>query len=232
MYPEYLTNSDTQDICRRVSELAESNELALRKNCLEVSRQTDTSSLAFVQTCKAKIKETNDVFANMMQTLDEMSQSLSNTSHIFETPSRQSDFSLVCRLVVQIEEARRCLLSSVAELTQLRRALASDVANANRVLHFLSHARRAVFEELRAPYAEAVARVECAYERLTKSDFALSEVQKFYMTLIEAQLPAFMERLRSAADFNRAGEALDRAAIRVLCGELLILQNCVPNVSF
>lgn len=232
MYPEYLINNDTQDICSRVSELANSNEPALRENCLEVSRQTDTSSLAFAEMCEAKVREINASFADMMKALEETSQSLLGASDIFGTQNRQSYFSLVCRLVVQIEEKRRDLLSYVAQLTGLRRELASKVADVNRILHFLSLAKRAVSKEMCVPYAKAIARVERAYERLTKADAAIKEVQNFYMTLIDTQLPIFMERLRTAADFNHTGASLDRAAIRALCGELLILQNRVPNVSF
>ena len=58
------------------------------------------------------------------------------------------------------------------------------------------------------------------------------KVQKFYMALIERYLPVFMQSLRATADFNHTGAALDAAAIRTLCGELFILQNRAPNVSF
>ena len=174
----------------------------------------------------------NASFADMMKALEETSQSLLGASDIFGTQNRQSYFSLVCRLVVQIEEKRRDLLSYVAQLTGLRRELASKVADVNRILHFLSLAKRAVSKEMCVPYAKVIARVERAYERLTKADAAIKEVQNFYMTLIDTQLPIFMERLRTAADFNHTGASLDRAAIRALCGELLILQNRVPNVSF
>jgi hypothetical protein len=232
MYPEYLINNDTQDVCRRVSELVKSNEPALREYCLEVSRQTDTSSLTLKEECEAKVKEINASFAAMTRILEEMSQSLFDGGNIFETQNVQSKFPTVCRAIIQFEEHRHCLLSYITELTKLRRILASNVADANRVLHFLSVARRAVPEELHNYYAEAIERVEGSYARLTKADGAVGAAQDFYITLIERHLPVFMERLRAAADFNHAGAELDRVAIRALCKELLLLQNRVPNVFF
>lgn len=232
MYPEYLINNDTQDICHRVSDIAKSNEPALREYCQEVSRQTDASSLAFGEACTASLKDAGAVFAAMMDVLREMLCALSNTSGVFHTRDGKEDFPAVCRSVATIEEKRLCLLSSVAEMTRLRRVLASDVADANRALHVLSIAKSTVPKELCAHYAQAIERVERAHARLTKADGALKEVQSFYMTLIESQMPVFMERLRGAADFNHMGAALDRNAIRALCGELLVLQNRVPNVSF
>lgn len=232
MYPEYLYNNDTQDICSRVRDLAESNESALRAHCQEVSRQTDTSSLALQEDCTVKVNAISAAFESMVSILKELSQSLSNEAGVFGAQNGQAAFSKVCRAVVQIEEKRQHLLSCITELTQLRRTLASSVVDANRALHFLSIAKRAVPEELCPHYAEAVACIEKAYSRLTEADASLCEVQKFYMALIERYLPVFMQSLRAAADFNHTGAALDAAAIRTLCGELFILQNRAPNVSF
>ena len=232
MYPEYLYNNDTQDICRQVQDLAAKDEPALRAHCQEVSRQTDTSSLAAREDCTAKLNAVGAVFAAMVNVLEELSQSLSSEAGVFGTQKGQAAFSKVCCAVVQIEEERQRLLSSVAELTQLRRTLAASVADSNRAIHFLSIAKRAVPEALCSYYAEAVDCVQRAYERLTGADAAVSKVQNFYMTLIESHLSVFMQRLRTAADFNHTGANLDVAAIRALCGELFLLQNRAPNVSF
>ena len=232
MYPEYLFNSDTQDICRRVSDLATSNESALRAHCQEVSRQTDTSSRTLLKDCAAKVCAAQGTFDATVSIFKELSQSLSSESGVFGTQNGQAAFAKVCRAVVQVEEERQHLLSAIADLTRLRRELASSVAEANRVLHFLSMAKCAVLEDLCLPYAEALELAQKAYARLTAADASLCEVQKFYMTLIESHLPVFMSRLRVAADFNHTGAALDAFAIRALCGELFILQNRTPNVSF
>jgi len=232
MYPEYLYNNDTQDIRCQVQELAAKDEPVLRAQCLEVSRQTDTSSLALREACLSKTNAAGAVFEGMITILKELSQSLSSEMGVFRLQNGQAVFSKVCRAVVQIEEERLRLLSCITELTQLRRTLVESVAETNRTLHLLSIAKRAVPEELRMHYAEDTEVVENAYERLKRVDIAVCEVQKFYMTLIESHLPVFMERLRIAADFNHTGAALDGAAIRTLCGELFILQNRAPNVSF
>lgn len=232
MYPEYLYNNDTQDICCQVQELAAKDEPALRAQCLEVSRQTDTSSRALQRDCSQKAGDTEAVFATMVSILKELSQSISRGAGVFGTQNRQAAFAKVCRAVVRVEEERQRLLSLIAELTQLRRVLAASVAEANQALHFLSLSKRAVPEALSGHYAEALDLAQKAYARLTGADAAVCEVQNFYMTLIERHLPVFMVRLRTAADFNHTGAALDGAAIRTLCGELFVLQNRAPNVSF
>ena len=232
MYPEYLYNNDTQETCRRVQALAAKDEPALRAHCQEVSRQTDTSSLALREECLSKTRVASAVFEAMLKILEELSRSVSKEASVFGVQNGQAIFPTVCRATLQIEEERLRLLSCVAELTQVRRALASGVADANRALHLLSIAKRAVPEALCLHYREDIKTVENAYERLKRSDAAVCEVQNFYMSLIESHLPAFMERLRTAADFNHAGAALDGAVIRALCGEVFILQNRAPNVSF
>lgn len=231
MYLEYLYNNDTQDFCRRVCELASSNESALRAQSKEVSRQTDTSSLAAKEDCIAKVNAANAVFAQLMTVLKNLSQSLSG-GDVFGTQNKKADFASVCRAVTHIEEERLQLLSCIAELTQMRREVASRVADTNRSLHFLKTAEGAVPDGVRYHYADASAVTEAAYARLVGADVAVREVQSFYMTFIERHLPAFMERLRTAADFNHTGEALDRNAIRILCTEAFLLQNRVPNVFF
>lgn len=230
MYPEYLYNNDTQDIYRCVQELAQNDEPALRAHCQEVSRQTDTSSRTLQKDCFQKASDAKSVFDAMVSILKELSQSLSSGTDVFGTQNGQAVFAKVCRAVVRVEEERQRLLSLIAELTQLRRVLAASVAQTNQALHFLSLSKRAVPEVLRCHYVEALDLVEKAYARLTGADASLCEVQKFYMTLIESHLPVFMQRLRAAADFNHAGAALDRVAIRTLCGELFVLQNRAPNV--
>ena len=232
MYPEYLYNNDTQDICRRVSELAKSNEPALRAQCQEVSRQTDTSSLAVIENCTARIRAADAVFDAMVGILKDLSRDLSSGSGVLATRDGQTMFPKVCRAIVLAEEERQRLLSSVAELTQARRELASSVADANRVLHFLSLARSAISTEVHSCYTENITCINRAYARLTQADAAVREVQNFYMTLIESHLSVFMQRLRVAADFHHTGAALDRAGIRRLCEELFVLQNRSPNVSF
>ena len=232
MYPEYLYNNDTQDIRREVQELVAKDEPALRAHCLEVSRQTDTSSLALREECLSKTNDAGSVFQSMLNVLGEISKSVSREAGVFGVQNGQAVFSDVCHAILQMEEERLRLLSCITDLTKMRHALAAGVAEANRALHFLSIARRAVSEEMRLCYAEDVECIENAYERLKRADIAVCEAQKFYMTFIESHLPAFMEKLRSASDFNHAGAALDGVAIHSLCGELLILQNRVPNVCF
>lgn len=232
MFPEYLYNNDTQDIAHHVHKLALSDEPALRAHCQEVSHQTDTSSLCLQEDCVRQSTASGAVLEAMGKCLRELSQALSENTSVFGTQNGRADFSTVCQTVTRIEEERLHLLEHISAQTQMRRALASSVADANRALHFLSIARRAVSVEVHRHYDEAIERVECAYRRFTKADDAIREVQNFYMTVVERHLPAFMERLRIAADFNHAGEALNRSAIRTLCAEFLILQNHAPNVSF
>ena len=232
MYPEYLYNNDTQDICRRVQELAAKDEPALRAHCLEVSRQTDTSSLALREECLSKTNTARAVFQSMLNILEGLSQSLSKGAGVFGAGNSQAVFPTVCRAVLQMEEERLRLLSCISDLAQGRRMLAASVAEANRTLHFLSVAKRAVPAAMQVRYAENIECIENAYERLTRADAAVCEVQTFYMTLIERHLPVFMEKLRTAADFNHAGAALNGTSVCALCRELSILQNHAPSVVF
>lgn len=232
MYPEYLYNNDTQDMSRRVQALAAKDEPALRAHCLEVSRQTDTSSLAVQKDCIAKVGAAHAVLANMMRVLKELSQTLASRAGVFHTQNGQADFPVVCRAVTEIEEARGQLLSCVGDLTQARHTLASCVADANRTLHLLSLAVQFVPESARSHYVAATEQTKVAYTLMTGLDGDVREALNSYMTFIERHLPAFMERLRSAADFNHAGAALDPTAIRTLCGELFILAERLQNVSF
>lgn len=228
---EYLPNNDTQRMRDEVCRLAQNDEPALRRECQEVSRCADTSSLDAKEKYLQKAGSINTAFAKIADALKGLSQSLSGGS-VFGTRDGKAMFGIVCRAVTSIEEARRELLIGVGELTQVRQRLFSAVAEANRALHFLKTARQAVPEELRAPYDEAVACCEDAYERLKCLDASLCEEQSFCMTFIECHLPAFMERVRKAADFNRTGEALDTGAIRTLCNEALIVINRAPNITF
>ena len=232
MHPEYLHNNDTQQMCDRVCKLAISDEPALRAQCQEVSHQTDTSSLAAKADCVAKTNNARAVLKNMAEILKELSQSLTIGADVFRTRDGKEDFSLVCRAVTEIEEERLHLLTCITELTQVRQTIFATVADANRALHFLKTAKLAVPDELRAPYTEVIECAEGAYARLTELDCIIREAQTFYMTFIERHLSVFMERFRSAADFNHAGATLDRGAIRALCNELLILINRAPNIAF
>ncbi len=230
MYPEYLFNNDTQDICRRVCEMATSDEPALRAHCLEVSCQADTSSLTAKEECIVKTNNAKAVFINIERILRGLSESLASKADIFRAQNGKGDFPAVCRAVTQMEEERLHLLSCITDLTQTRQTIFSAVANANRALHYLKTAKRAVPTELRAPYNEAVECTEAAYARLIEVDSTVREVQSFSMTFVERHLPTLMERLRAAADFNHAGEMLDAGAIRSLCNEIFILINRAPNV--
>ena len=232
MYPEYLCNNDTQEIGRYVCEWASSNEPALRAHCTEVSRQTDTSSLVAKEDCHAKTHAVHAVLHAMETVLEELSRALSANEGVFHTRDGKADFGVVCHAIVQMEEERQRLLSCIAELTQLRRELAANVADANRVLHFLSLAGRAVSEDARSHYANSTELVESAYARLKKLDGDVREVQEFCMTLVESHLSVFAREMRDAADFKRAGEALDRRAIRLLCNEVSILLKRCPNITF
>ena len=232
MYPEYLFNNDTQDMSRRVRELAAKDEPTLRAHCIEVSRQTDTSSLAVKEECIAKTDNVKAIFANLKRITEGLSAALASRVDIFRMQSRKGDFSTVCRAVTQIEEERQRLLFAVAALAQVRQGIAAAVAEANQTLHLLSLVGRSVPEDVRAHYIAATEQTKAAYAYLTKSDATLYEVQNFCMTFIEQHLPAFMQRLRAAADFNHGGEALDHRGIRALCHELLILTDRLPSVSF
>ena len=232
MCPEYLYNNDTQDICRHVQELATKNEPALRARCQEVSRQTDTSSRALRMECDKKASAAEAVFDAMVSIFKELSGALLSNEGVFGIQNGQAAFTKVCHAIVQAEEERQHLLSAIADLTRLRRELASSTAEANQALHFLSLSKCAVPEEARSPYAEALEVAQKAYACLTSADTSICEVQTFYMSLIERHLLVFVQRLRVAADFNHTGAALNASAIRVLCGELIILQNRTPNVSF
>lgn len=216
----------------RVDELAATNEPALRAHCQEVSRQTDTSSLCLQREGTVLMHQINAVMEGMMTLLQKLSQSLAQNTGVFRTRDGKSDFPSVCRAVVRIEEERQRLLVCVAELSQLRLNVASQVAEANRGLHILSLAKHAVPKEVRPPYEEAIHSINAADERLKVLDAKLCELQKFVMILVERHLSVFVQRLRAAADFNHAGEALDRAAILSLCVELSILLGRAPNVSF
>ncbi len=232
MHPEYLFNSDTQDISRSVSELAASNEAALRAHCQEVSRQTDTSSLSFGQVCVAKVNDANATLSIMRGSLQELLNSLFENAGVFRARNGKVDFSAVCRTVTKIEEERAHLLTQIGALSTARFAVASYVAEANRALHLLSLATNAVPKDVRHHYTEDAACIKRVYGRLTALDAALCSAQEFYMTMIERYIPAFMQKLRVAADFNRAGEALDRGEILALCKEFLVLFGHLPNVAF
>ena len=232
MHPEYLLNNDTQDISRRVSELALSNEPALRAHCQEVSRQTDTSSLSLAEDYATQVNDANATLAIIGESLQELSRSLLQNAGVFRTQSGKAGFSAVCRAVTRIEEARRQLIAQVGALSGMRSAIAAGVADANHARHLLSLATRAVLAEARAPYTESTERIKVAYECMLAIDSATGEAQSFYMAFIERHLPSFMAGIRAAADFNHGGESLDTGAIRALCGEMLLLLNRVPKVAF
>ena len=232
MHPEYLHNNDTQEICRRVQALAANDEPALRAYCREVSRQTDTSSLVAKEECISKARDITAVFEKTAEIFKGFSQSVTVGGGIFDTQNAKADFGTVCQAITKIEQIRQELLSLIAELTQARQALFAAVANTNRALHFLKTAKCAVPSELCAPYNDAIEHTEAAYARLVGTDTAVREVQIFSMMFIERHLPAFMERLRAAADFNHAGAALNKATIRALCTEALIVINRAQNIIF
>ena len=232
MYLEYLYNNDTQQMCEEVCRLAQNEEPKLFARCQEVSHQTDTSSLDAKVDCVAKINNIRAVLANMEAIFEHLAQSLSVELGVFRTRDGQADFGMVCRAVTEIEEGRAHLISSITELTQVRKTIFESVANANRALHFLKTAKRAVGEEAKAKYSNLIDITEGAYARLAKLDAAIREVQPFYMTLVERYIPAFMERLRASADFNHAGAALERGAVCALCKEVFLLTNQAPNITF
>ncbi len=232
MHPEYFHNNDTEEITRYVQRLVETDELALRAHCQEVSRQTDTSYLALRKRCADKVGEVHTVLKAMAEGLRSLSQALSQSAGVFRTQDGQADFPTVCSAVTRIEEERRQLLWGILALSEVREELAVGVAQLNRILHFLSIAKRAVPRDVQPYYTKEIKCVEVIYERTTKMDAALLEVQTASMTMVESHLRSFMKKLRSVTDFNHAGKELDRAEIRSLCGELLILLERIPNVSF
>ena len=232
MFPEYLYNNDTQQTQDRVRALAASNEPALREECKEVSHFVDTSSLDAKAAFASKAHTVGAIFAQMRADLQALSRSLAAHADVFRTRDGQADFGFVCRSVTQIEEGRLQLLSCIADLTGARQALFASVANANHALHFLKTAKLCVPKDLQSPYIEAIERSEAAYADLKELDKNICELQSFSMTFVERHLPAFMERLRTAADFNHRGEALDRGAIQTLCTEALIVINRAPNITF
>ena len=232
MYSEYLYNNDTQELQSRVRELAQSNEFALRTECKEVSNRVDTSSLDIKTGFAEKTHSIYAVFSNMRTVLRQLSASLAAHTEVFRTRDGQVDFGVVCQAVTAIEEGRVELLSCVADLAKIRQDLFASVADANRALHFLKIAKQSIPEGMRTPYADSIERTEAAYARLTATDVAVREVQTFSMTFVERHLPNLMESLRTAADFNHVGAALDRVSIRTLCTEALIAINRAPNITF
>ena len=232
MHSEYLFNNDTQEISNRVCEMASSNEPALRAHCQEVSRQTDTSSLALREECIAKSNAARAILQEISALAEELSKALARDGGVFGVQNGQAVFPAVCRAVVQIEERRLSLVSCISQLTQVRRKVASSVAEANRALHVLSLAKRAAMEDAKEDYAQMIRYTELSYERLKALDFAVCEMQTFYMTLVESHLSVFMQRMRAAGDFNYGGKELDCGEIRLLCRELIILVNRAPNITF
>ena len=232
MHPEYLYNNDTQEIEQRVCKMALFDEVTLRAQCLEVSRQTDTSSLAIRDRCIEKTSHARSVLTKIEDIFKRLSQSLSADYEVFGTKDGRADFGEVCRAATAIEVERGRLLFCIADLSQMRQMLFEEVANANRILHFLKTAKRAVSVDVKPLYHQAIEWTEEAYARLKRMDVALCEVQDFYMTFVERHMPAFMEQLRVSADFNHAGVALERGAIRSLCHQMLIVTNRVTNITF
>lgn len=229
---EYLYNNDTQQMQDRVRALVARDEPALYAECEEVSRLVDTSSLDAKADFASKTHTVGAVFAQMRVDLQALSRSLAAHADVFRTRDGQADFGSVCRAVTQIEEGRVQLLSCIGDLTQARQALFASVANANLALHFLKTAKLCVPKELHSRYAKTIERTEAAYAALKELDGSICELQNFSMTFVERHLPAFMERLHTAADFNHRGEALDRGAIQTLCTEALIAINRAPNITF
>lgn len=232
MYSEYLFNNDTQEISNRVCELASSNEPALRAHCQEVSRQTDTSSLALQEDCIAKLNAAKAILQEISVLAEELSKALTRDGDVFGVQNGQAVFPAVCRAVVQTEERRLSLVSCISQLTQVRRKVASSVAEANRALHVLSLAKCAAGEDVKEDYAQMIQCTNLSYERLKALDFAVCEMQTFCMTLVESHLSVFMQRMRAAGDFNHGGKELDCGEIRLLCRELKILINRAPNITF
>ncbi len=232
MHPEYFHNNDTEEMTRYVQRLVETDEPALRAHCQEVSRQTDTSYLGLREMCADKVREVHAIIGTMAEGLRKLSQALSQNAGVFRTQDGQADFPVVCSAVTRVEGERKQLLWGILALSQVREELAVGVAQLNRILHFLSIAKHSVPEGVQPYYTKEIDSIETVYERTTRMDAALLEVQMASMTLVESHLSAFMKKLRAVTDFNHAGKALDRAEIRSLCGELLILLERIPNVSF
>ena len=232
MFPEYLHNNDTEEITRYVRELVASDELALRAHCQEVSRQTDTSALYVEKRALEKAEALKAVFSKMAEGLRALSQSLSAEAGIFHTQDGQTKFSEVCRSVVRLEEERQEILRGIIDLSQVREELILGVSQINRALHFLSIAESLVPKDVQPHYKKELESVEALYACLLKCDTAICEIQTNAMTMVESHLPRFTKKLYSAADFSHAGNGLDRAAIRSLCGELLILLERLPKVAF
>lgn len=223
MHPEYFWNNDTQDITRRVCELALQDEQALRAHCQEVSRQTDTSCLRLQEECCAKEQEAKATVKAAITILRELAEALSVNAGVFGTRDSRTDFSAICRAVIGIEEARTRLLAEIDALARVRRALAASVADVNRTLHFLSLAKAAVPEEERSFYAEMLQKSRKTYERLLALDVTLREAQNAYMALVELHFSTFLQKVRTAADFAHTGATLQSATLRSLCGEMLLL---------
>lgn len=223
MHPECFYNNDTEEIINRVRELALRDEPALQKYCVEVSCQTDTSSLRLKELYDVRKKEANATLCLFAQALRDLLQSLSSGTEIFRTDNGQAEFSFVCRAVTRMEEARICLMHNIDALSQVRSALIPEVAEANKALHFVTVAQHSVPKELQAPYAEAAKKINTAHGRMTSLDGQVKEVQNAYMTFVERHFPTFFGGMRDAADFNHAGAGLDRAALRALCAQMSLL---------
>lgn len=232
MHFEYLFNNDTQEISNRVCEVASSNEPALRAHCQEVSRQTDTSSLALQEDCIAKVNTATAILQKISVLAEELSKGLMGNSGVFGVQNGQAVFPMVCRAVVQIEERRLSMISCISLLTQARREVASGIAEANSNLHLLSLAKYAVEEDAKGDYVKMIQDTEKAYVRLKALGSAVCEMQTFCMTFVERHLTVFMQRIRASADFNHTGKVLDCGEIRLLCNELKILVNRAPNITF
>ena len=138
MYPEYLLNNDTQEINNRVREMAAFDEPLLRAHCQEVSRQTDTSSLAVKEECLSKASDANAILEAMKNISNTLSRSVSQITGVFGVQNGKEIFPTVCRAIVQMEEERQRLLTVVASLSQARQKIASCVAQTNQALHFLN----------------------------------------------------------------------------------------------
>ena len=232
MHSEYLYNNDTKEFHNRVQKLALCDEPALRAHCKEVSCLLGTSSLAARVEFNEKMQHVQAIFQTMVTHLRALSQTLSSGGELFGGRDGKADFAAVCRAVTALEGQRAALVGGVAQLSLLRQALFSRVAEANGSLQFLRSARGAVEGEVQVHYTEAIEAAEAAYEDLKTLDVAICEVLEFSMTYVERLMPAFMERLRTAADFNHAGAALNRGAVRTLCNEALIALERAPNITF
>lgn len=229
---ECLLNIDTQEITRRIGELAVQDEPTLRVNCQEVSHQTDTSCLRLQEEFRAEEQTLKASASSAACILRTLVQALSANAGIFETKNSRADFASVCRAVIEMEELRVRLISRVNALSGVRRALAASVADANRALHFLSVAKASVIEEQRPFYGALFQKTKATYEQLTALDIALKEEQNVYMSLVEQHFSTFLQKARAAADFSHAGAALQNAELRALCGELLLLLERLKGSVF